>query len=58
MYAMNPEDYDLFKPYMDKVIRAYHKIPGEVHHTTNWDLATKSSKLPAGGQYVPSPPPL
>ena len=55
---MNPEDYDLFKPYMDKVIRAYHKIPGEVHHTTNWDLATKSSKLPAGGQYVPSPPPL
>jgi len=50
MYAMNPEDYDLFKPYMDVVIRAYHKIPGEVNHKTNWDLSTKASKLPAGGK--------
>lgn len=50
MYAMNPEDYDLFKPYMDVVIRAYHKIPGEVHHKTNWDLSTKASKLPSGGK--------
>jgi len=49
-YAMNPEDYDLFKPYMDVVIRAYHKINGEVKHVTNWDLSTKASKLPAGGK--------
>ena len=53
MYAMDPEDYDTFKPYMDKVIRAYHKIPGQVAHKTNWDLSTKGSKLPPGGQCVP-----
>jgi hypothetical protein len=50
MYAMNPDDYDTFKPYMDVVIRAYHKIEGEVKHVTNWDLATKADKLPAGGK--------
>lgn len=50
MYAMHPEDYDLFKPYMDKVIRAYHKISGNVHHVTNWELSTKADKLPAGGK--------
>jgi len=30
VYAMQPSDYDDLKPYFDKVIRAYHKIPGEV----------------------------
>jgi len=50
MYAMNPEDYDLFKPYMNEVIKAYHKIKGEVKHITNWDLSTKADKLPAGGK--------
>lgn len=49
-YAMNPEDYDLFKPYLDAVIRDYHKINGEVHHVTNWDLSTKKDKLPADGK--------
>jgi hypothetical protein len=58
MYAMDPEDYDTFKPYMDKVIRAYHKIPGQVQHKTNWDLSTKGSKLPPGGQCVPPNPNL
>lgn len=50
VYAMNPDDYDMFKPYMDVVIRAYHKIEGEVKHVTNWDLSTKADKLPAGGK--------
>ena len=49
-YAMNPEDYDLFKPYLDKVIRDYHKIDGEVKHITNWDLEAVKDKLPAGGK--------
>mmetsp|Transcript_25624 Transcript_25624/g.35403 ORF Transcript_25624/g.35403 Transcript_25624/m.35403 type:complete len:437 (-) Transcript_25624:102-1412(-) len=50
MYAMNPDDYDIFKPYMDTVIRDYHKIKTEVHHKTNWDLKTKADKLPVGGK--------
>ena len=49
-YAMNPDDYDTFKPFFDAVIREYHKIPGEVHHVTNWDLKTVADKLPAGGK--------
>lgn len=50
-YAMNPTDYETFKPYLDKVIRDYHKIDGEVHHVTNWDLSTPKIKaqLPEGG---------
>jgi len=49
-YAMNPEDYDLFKPYLDKVIRDYHKIEGEVKHVTNWSLEGLKDKLPEGGK--------
>jgi protein-arginine kinase len=50
MYAMQPDDYDTFQPYMDTVIRDYHKIKGQVHHVTNWDLASVKDKLPAGGK--------
>jgi len=35
---------------MNEVIKAYHKIKGEVKHITNWDLSTKADKLPAGGK--------
>jgi creatine kinase len=49
-YAMHPDDYDLFKPYLDAVIRDYHKIPGEVHHVTDWNLESVKDKLPAGGK--------
>ncbi|CAG9464893.1 unnamed protein product [Pedinophyceae sp. YPF-701] len=37
-YAMAPGDYDKYKPFFDKVIRDYHKIPGEVNHITDWSL--------------------
>ncbi|GMI02701.1 hypothetical protein TrLO_g6861 [Triparma laevis f. longispina] len=50
VYAMQPSDYDDLKPYFDKVIRDYHKIPNEVKHVTNWDLATVADRLPAGGK--------
>lgn len=49
-YAMYPDDYDVFKPYLDKVIRDYHKINSEVNHVTNWDLSTVADRLPAGGK--------
>ncbi|KAJ3347016.1 hypothetical protein HDU91_006872 [Kappamyces sp. JEL0680] len=45
MYAQNPDDYDVFSAYFDKVIREYHKIQGDKLHVTNWDLTTKSEKL-------------
>ncbi|KAJ2999465.1 hypothetical protein HDV02_002778 [Globomyces sp. JEL0801] len=45
MYAMQPDDYDLFNEYFDKAIRDYHKIEGEKIHTTNWNLSTKQSRL-------------
>jgi len=47
VYAMYPDDYEVFKPFMDGVIREYHKISGEVHHVTNWDLSGLPN-LPAG----------
>jgi creatine kinase len=44
-YAMQPNDYDVFKPYLDRVIRDYHKIDGEVHHVTNWEVDEASKHL-------------
>ena len=50
VYAMQPSDYDDLKPYFDKVIREYHKIPGEVKHVTNWNLSNVASRLPPSGK--------
>jgi len=36
-YAMHPDDYDLFRPYLDKLIRAYHHIDGAVGQVSDWD---------------------
>jgi hypothetical protein len=51
-YAMNPQDYDEYLPFMEAVIKEYHKISGPVKHITNWDLSDPAiaSKLPAGGK--------
>jgi len=49
-YAMQPDDYDVFKPVLDKIIRDYHKIDGEVKHITNWNLDSVKDQLPAGGR--------
>ncbi|KAJ3254480.1 hypothetical protein HK103_007116 [Boothiomyces macroporosus] len=49
MYAMSPDDYDVFNEYFEKVIKEYHKIKGKVHHVTNWDLSTKQEKLNSMG---------
>mmetsp|Transcript_19986 Transcript_19986/g.35519 ORF Transcript_19986/g.35519 Transcript_19986/m.35519 type:complete len:450 (+) Transcript_19986:80-1429(+) len=49
LYAMHPDDYDVFQPYLDAAIRDYHKIDGEVKHVTNWDLNSVKDKLPEGG---------
>lgn len=49
-YALNPTDYDEFKPFFDLVIRDYHKIPADKSHKTNWDLSGVANKLPADGK--------
>jgi creatine kinase len=48
MYAMQPSDYDRFKPYMDAVIRDYHKVPAGENHVTDWKLEGVKG-LPANG---------
>jgi hypothetical protein len=37
-YAMNPDDYDLFKPYFKKVLAEYHGVSEDAHHVNNWSL--------------------
>lgn len=48
-YAMQPSDYDRFKPYMDAVIRDYHGVPAGQNHVTDWNLSGVSG-LPANGK--------
>jgi len=48
LYAMQPSDYDRFKPYMDPVIRDYHNVPAGKNHVTDWNLEGVKG-LPAGG---------
>jgi len=36
-YAMHPDDYDVFQPYLDKMIRDYHGIKGELKQISDWD---------------------
>ena len=35
-YAMQPDDYALFQPYLDKMIRDYHGIQGELRQLSDW----------------------
>jgi creatine kinase len=38
VYAMQADDYDCFRPYLDQLIRAYHHVEGEQVHVSDWDL--------------------
>eukprot|EP00919_Chromeraceae_sp_WS-2016_P004136 GHVR01009915.1.p1 GENE.GHVR01009915.1~~GHVR01009915.1.p1 ORF type:complete len:403 (+),score=106.40 GHVR01009915.1:170-1210(+) len=37
-YAMQPEDYDKFKPFFKKVLADYHKVSEDAKHVNNWSL--------------------
>jgi len=37
-YAMNPDDYDTFKPFFKKVLAEYHEVSEEKKHVNNWSL--------------------
>jgi len=37
-YAMQPSDYDKYKPFFSKVLAGYHGVPEDAKHVNNWDL--------------------
>lgn len=49
VYAMYPDDYEVFEGYLGGVIAEYHKIAGTIEHTTNWNLKNIPG-LPADGK--------
>jgi hypothetical protein len=49
-YAMNPGDYDDFKPFFKAALEKYHKVDlNKTKHVNNWDLKGVAG-LPADGQ--------
>ena len=50
-YAMHPQDYDLFAPILDPMIRDYHDLPktGEITHRQDWDTQAMPWDLAALG---------
>jgi hypothetical protein len=47
-YAMQPSDYDRFKPFFSKVLADYHNVAADAKHINNWNLV-KVPGLPEDG---------
>jgi len=48
-YAMQPADYDKFKPFFSKVLSDYHNVPVDAKHENNWSLDGVGG-IPDGGR--------
>jgi len=48
-YAMKPEDYDRFAPFLGKIVAEYHKVPEGTKHVNDWSLAGAEG-LPEDGK--------
>ena len=48
VYAMQPTDYDRFKPFFSEILADYHSVAKDAKHTNSWDL-TGVEGLPADG---------
>ena len=48
-YAMQPSDYDRFKPFFSKVLADYHTVAEDAKHVNNWSLEGVEG-LPEGGK--------
>ena len=48
-YAMQPSDYDDFKPFFSKVLAGYHKVSEDAVHKNDWNLEGVEG-LPEGGK--------
>jgi creatine kinase len=47
-YAMQPADYDRFKPFFSKALAKYHKVAEDAKHVNDWSLEGVEG-LPEGG---------
>ena len=47
-YAMQPGDYDRFKPFFSKALAKYHKVAEDAKHVNDWSLEGVEG-LPEGG---------
>jgi protein-arginine kinase len=47
-YAMQPDDYDRFKPFFSKALAKYHKVAEDAQHVNDWSLEGVEG-LPEGG---------
>jgi creatine kinase len=48
-YAMQPSDYDEFKPFFSKVLAEYHNVGEDARHVNSWSLEGIEG-LPEGGR--------
>jgi creatine kinase len=48
-YAMQPADYDRFKPFFSKVLADYHNVGEDAKHVNDWSLEGVEG-LPEGGK--------
>jgi protein-arginine kinase len=48
-YAMQPSDYDRFKPFFSKVLADYHNVAEDATHSNDWSLEGVEG-LPADGK--------
>ena len=49
VYAMQPTDYDRFRPFFSEVLADYHSVEKNAKHTNSWDLKGVEG-LPDDGQ--------
>jgi len=49
VYAMQPSDYERFKPFMSRVLRDYHKVGLTTKHVNDWSLKGVAG-LPESGK--------
>lgn len=49
VYAMQPTDYDRFRPFFSEILSDYHDVAKDAKHTNSWDLSCVEG-LPADGQ--------
>ena len=47
-YACQPTDYDRFKPFFQKALSAYHNVPEDATHRTDWSLENLPDLPPSG----------
>lgn len=51
-YAMNPSDYDEFKPFFSKVLAGYHGVAEDAKHVNDWSIESlPSGTVPEDGKF-------